>query len=192
VSVALVGGLAVCVAAWSCSVQSNYQTLSFFFDGVPDPNAPMPAGKGGAAVAQSPTYSVHQPYKEEKCAACHTGSGQLTGRDSSVCLTCHAGKVDEHRNMHGPVSAGACLWCHSPHESPELHLLKKPGREVCTQCHEAAALPTARTPAHAETARNCLECHTGHGSEGRNLLRGGAPAAGGTPVPEREKAGAPR
>src|SRR4051794_38380706 len=41
--------LAAPVGVWvGCTAESKYKTLSYFFDGVPDPNAPKP-GAGGAA-----------------------------------------------------------------------------------------------------------------------------------------------
>jgi predicted CXXCH cytochrome family protein len=156
-----------------CSIEKNYKVLSFFFDGVPDPNAPMkPTRPGGTVdIEQSPTYSAHKPWKEERCEECHTRTLKMGSRDSEVCLKCHAAKMTEHERMHGPVAVGACLWCHNPHNSAYPHLLKGPAREVCAQCHSASMLSAEKAPAHAQENRSCLECHHGHGGDQRFFLR---------------------
>lgn len=187
-------GCVVALAAatvWlGCSVEKNYKTLSFFFDGVPDPNAP--AGRPGSQQAgeidikQSPTYSIHRPFKDDACAECHGSRLRLSRDDSTVCLKCHAVKTTEHAKMHGPVAAGACLWCHTSHESAYPSLLKDQDRRVCLQCHEPGLLNSSRTPAHADAARGCLECHFGHGGERPLFLRQGpaaAPSPGGSTAP---------
>src|SRR6185436_13604056 len=80
--------VAVIYCAWvailsGCKVtDQNYEALSFFFDGVPDPNAPpvpentgelgsITGGGGGKTVA-----FIHKPYAENKCDACHTGNAK--------------------------------------------------------------------------------------------------------------------
>lgn len=178
---ALLACAATGVLAWSCSVRDHYETLSFFFDGVPDPNAPLQGRKGLVAVnlKASPTYSVHQPFKEDQCAACHTESFEITGQDSGLCIKCHEPVTRQHPRMHGPVAVGACLWCHLPHESAEAHLFKGPSRQVCTQCHEPGLLSSDRIPEHADLAKGCLECHFAHGSGAPFFLR---PSAGGPPI----------
>jgi predicted CXXCH cytochrome family protein len=159
---------------WGCSVQKNFKTLNFFFDGVPDPNAPS-KGPGSASalvdIQQSPTYSAHKPWVEEKCGDCHTRTLKLGNRDSDICLKCHSAKTSEHETMHGPVAVGACLWCHTPHNSAYASLLKAPAREVCSQCHVPAQLNSQRVPEHAQESRSCIECHDGHGGKERFFLR---------------------
>jgi predicted CXXCH cytochrome family protein len=183
---AALGSLALSAwAAWSCEVTpKNYPTLSYFFDGVPDPNA---KGKPGAGlqspnIQSSPTYSIHKPYADAACIECHSKSYDLTVQDSGICLKCHRDRVNQYPKMHGPVAAVACLWCHTPHESAEAHLLKKPAREVCLQCHDVAALNSDKVPAHVDPARSCIECHSGHGGTAPYFLlpkatRADAPAA---------------
>src|SRR5262245_6926225 len=139
----LVAALVIAATAlvWAgCAVTArNYKTLSFFFDGVPDPTA-IP--KAGSLVgARTPAaVVVHRPYGEERCAECHKGRARPGRNDSTLCLQCHAGVGSEHEHMHGPVAAVACLWCHAPHESRYASLLRGPDRTVCTQCHTPAML----------------------------------------------------
>lgn len=161
---------------WSgCTVTAeNYPLLSMFFDGVPDPNAPMGGTDGGKTqvdIRRSPTYTIHKPYAEDKCAECHSSRFRLGRDNSSICLKCHEPVTSEHPRMHGPVAAGACLWCHIPHESAYAHLLRDLSRPVCTQCHVEGLLSSETVPAHADAARECLECHFGHGGDNAKFLR---------------------
>lgn len=180
---ALAVGLPIVAGAvWAgCSVEKHYELLSFFFDGVPNPNAlPVTPTAGGntASMRASATYTIHKPFLEEKCDSCHKSMFDRTGIGSDVCIACHSDVQDEYRVMHGPVAVGACLWCHVPHESAFAHLLKETDRLVCTQCHGVGMLDTEQVPEHADEARACLECHTGHGSSARFMLRAASAPAG--------------
>jgi len=169
-----------------CSVQKNYRLLSFFFDGVPNPNAlPAAASAGdGTTMRTSPTYVAHRPFTEERCDECHGGRLRPGVDDSGMCLKCHADVPNKHPVMHGPVAVVACLWCHVPHESAFASLLKADARQVCAQCHEPGMLGTDTVPAHADGSRSCLECHSGHGGDARFFLHPGhAEAAGAAPSP---------
>lgn len=176
--------IAAVLSVWGgCSVERNYELLSFFFDGVPNPNA-LPftstAGGGPVEIRASPTYTGHPPYLAEECSACHKSKFTQKAVTAEVCSECHDGVRDQFPFMHGPVIVGACLWCHVPHESAYLHLLKGEPRTVCGQCHELATLATERVPEHADEERSCLDCHSGHGSDRRYMLvRGQAGAPGG-------------
>jgi predicted CXXCH cytochrome family protein len=165
-------GLVLGAIVWSgCSPEKNYEVLSFFFDGVPDPNAPVLATATGAALRRSPTYSIHKPFQEERCAECHGSRFNLGPEDSGICLKCHEEITSQQPMMHGPVVAGACLWCHAAHESAFEWLLKGEPRQVCTDCHDQDLLGIGRVPAHADETRGCLECHFGHGGTRRYFLR---------------------
>lgn len=167
----LCAALAVAAAIWAgCAVtKDNYEVLSFFFDGVPDPNAPI--GSPGRPIRESPTYTIHQPYAEQKCVDCHGRRFNVTAVGSEICLKCHEGITDALPRMHGPVAAAACLWCHAPHESPYAALLKAPERDVCGACHTPAMLSGTQTPEHDPGSEvGCLECHSGHGGTVRYFL----------------------
>lgn len=171
--------LLVCAVWCGCTVTpKNYKTLSFFFDGVPDPSAPVAGAEASAdSLRRSPTYVAHKPYAEERCDECHASRYRLTRNSSDVCMKCHAPVRTQYDRMHGPVAAGACLWCHSPHESAYPSLLRDQDRKVCSQCHSPSMLDSQRTPAHADEGRSCLECHFGHGGERDLFLRPAARAA---------------
>jgi predicted CXXCH cytochrome family protein len=164
-----------------CSVEKHYELLSFFFDGVPNPNLlPVLAASGDpAAIRLSPTYTAHEPFIEQRCDACHGQRFDMTAVGAEVCFECHQGVQDAYPFMHGPVVVGVCLWCHVPHESAYPALLKSDGRSVCTQCHEPGLLSVDRVPEHADESASCVDCHVGHGSEDRFLLRKDRPPSGG-------------
>jgi predicted CXXCH cytochrome family protein len=168
VACAGLAGLAVWVG---CTVTAdNYEFYRFFFDGVPDPTAIVLPGD--RLASESPTYSLHQPFAEDKCVECHGRRFSPQGVSSSVCLSCHEGVTTAQPRMHGPVVTVACLWCHAPHESPYAALFKGPPREVCANCHSPGLLGTTKTPEHLpDSAVSCLECHFGHGGVSRHFLR---------------------
>jgi predicted CXXCH cytochrome family protein len=168
----------VVAATWlGCSVEKNYELLSFFFDGVPDPNAPeldqVRGRRGGPRIS----VTSHAPYRERLCKECHVGASDFgmtfagfENVDRDVCLKCHEGETTAYRKMHGPVAAGDCLWCHRPHESRYAHLLRLDGPDLCADCHDPGLLSPA-TPGHVEPERSCLDCHHGHGGDTAYFLR---------------------
>jgi predicted CXXCH cytochrome family protein len=156
-------------AVWGgCSVEKNYDLLSFFFDGVPDPNAPLTdwTVKGGLPAS----YMAHKPFEEGRCTECHPKLFVPVQNGSQVCMKCHEGKDREKARMHGPVAANACLFCHSPHDSVYPALLRRAPQQLCRQCHDQFLLDTGRVAAHADDARNCLDCHNGHGGSNAYFL----------------------
>ena len=112
-------------AVWcGCTVtKENYATLSLFFDGVPDPNAKVAGGDPGDATLAAAVV-VHKPFAEEKCEECHKTQYRPSRNDPRACLKCHDKLMEEHAWTHGAVAGGACLWCHSPHESVRKWLLR--------------------------------------------------------------------
>lgn len=163
-----------------CKVtENNYKTLSFFFDGVPDPNAPpttgpsengsiLGTGGGGKVVA-----FVHKPYAENKCDACHGSTAKqyedFQKPSPTICVTCHQKELNKFPIMHGPVAVGECLLCHAPHESSIPGMLNKPSPQVCVQCHIPELLP--RNPPEHLSDQSCLDCHYAHGGDKHGFLR---------------------
>jgi predicted CXXCH cytochrome family protein len=173
--------MGVLLLIWTgCSPAKNYKLLSLFFDGVPDPNAPVAKGNaeeeglssGGATVKQ-PILATHKPFSEGKCSSCHkegaAGSFDMGSLSTEICLQCHDKVLHEHPLMHGPVAVKSCLWCHNPHESSYASLMRGPAAEVCGQCHESGLLGP-NPPEHRTGKSNCVECHSGHGGNARFFL----------------------
>jgi len=180
--------VAVAAALAGCSIQKNYKTLSFFFDGVPDPNAPAPSAGNEKSFAPSLATPAaarmfrHKPYAEQKCAECHTpDKKQLVALKGELCLKCHQKQATQYPVMHAPMAAGQCLWCHEPHESDLPRLLKTTAPELCLQCHDRDLLP-ARIAEHQSEKANCLTCHLGHGGVKRSMLRADNPLIQAVPL----------
>jgi predicted CXXCH cytochrome family protein len=176
IALALVGLLAVLV---SCQEQRDYKVLSFFFDGVPDPNAPPPAQATAVRFSAARPLELtpsrayqHKPFALGQCSQCHQADRKQLNKLSSVdlCVKCHTNTTHEFAVMHGPVAQSLCLWCHDPHESDQPHLLKSVGSDLCLQCHDRELLPP-QNPAHQSETAVCLDCHLGHGGRDHDLLR---------------------
>ncbi|MGD0388924.1 MAG: cytochrome c3 family protein [Tepidisphaeraceae bacterium] len=164
--------------AVGCSVRKNYKTLSFFFDGVPDPNAPVKASLAPLSAAAGPNGEPapvkmyrHKPYAEGKCGECHAADKKhLVTVKAELCVKCHAPAVNQYPVMHAPVAIGQCLWCHEPHESDSPRLLKTTAPTLCMQCHDPELLPADVKPHQMADQANCLACHVGHGGAKASLL----------------------
>ncbi len=198
----VLGPLAVCVVLillGGCAPANRYRTLSFFFDGVPNPDAPptpaiaplpmaTPASAAAAAaeaVAARPGPRVyHKPYTEFQCNRCHGRdpgtSGQLLLKpvEEGLCADCHRDIAKDARYVHAPVLVNACLQCHEPHVSNGPHLLLKTVPNVCARCHYPKDLSSGEhhRDAAPPTDSTCLSCHLPHGGPRRHLLRSGGGA----------------
>jgi predicted CXXCH cytochrome family protein len=181
--------LAALMTIWlGCSVEKHYDVLSFFFDGVPDPDAEdalvWRGGSRAGGVAQPLIVrSAHSAYAERRCNECHgetsaygflvEGFDQL---DATTCLQCHGDVLETYPVLHGPVAVHACLWCHLPHESAYDHLLAVRSPQLCLQCHDLGLMESPQPPEHVDIQRDCLDCHSGHGGRDLRFLKPMPPA----------------
>jgi len=176
--------IAACVTLFvllSCSTQKHYKTLSFFFDGVPDPtkkdtvkSPDSIAGRGKRLainlqqIAKKPSQaSIHPPYQEKKCELCHQqGSvGKALVHQQTLCFKCHEDFGKKFAVLHGPVASGYCTACHNAHSAENPRLLKRSGQNLCYYCHSKQEL--VRVPIHKEIKdAACTECHDPHGGAG--------------------------
>jgi predicted CXXCH cytochrome family protein len=157
--------------------EARFHVLNFFFDGVPDPNTPVPAP---GALPNGPLrpedaqadLSVHSPYQQRKCELCHEGqhSNRLKMDKSLLCGSCHTGDQFEGKFIHGPVAMGDCQACHEPHRSTFPHLLRAKGSSVCGQCHTPQTFDGLEKH-KAEKGEDCLDCHSPHASNQAHLLK---------------------
>lgn len=158
--------------------RGRYRVLSYFFDGVPNPDAPkvvktinltsVDLGKPAVAVV-----SRHKPFVEGKCDSCHrSDSGMMIEFADAYkgCAKCHSTVAFKYPRMHGPVATAACQWCHTPHESYEPALLKGPAIKVCTQCHDQQLLGP-KPAQHTDGSTSCITCHHGHGGPEAYFLK---------------------
>lgn len=165
-------------AASSCTPQARDKARRFFFE-VPDETAGQSASADVSSNGPSDLpelhlpaslfVSVHTPYADQQCDACHSTAKRMnvSEKASDTCGECHEDFFDEDLVKHDPVSSGDCLMCHVPHRSRYPALLAQPVRDTCTDCHDMDDLSE---DAHAGDASNCIACHDAHfGAE--HLLR---------------------
>jgi len=168
----------------SCSPGTNYKILSFFFDGVPDPNAPEQTKPDSLSVNAVKPVRVqqnrsrflqenylHPPYKDKECGDCHDidQGFKLVEKMPELCFTCHDDFSEEYPVLHGPVAMGACTECHHPHLAKNKKLLKRTGQDLCLYCHDKVDI--LKNEAHEDlTDDTCTDCHNAHGGEDQYFL----------------------
>ena len=170
--------LAIFLGVWiaGCGTpQEKYRTLSFFFDGVPNPDAPKVARRVTAAgsTVTLAIVSRHKPYVDNNCESCHrSATGQMMDFSEAWkrCTSCHKDATNKYARMHGPVARAACNFCHTGHESVEPKLLRAAPIKVCTQCHDQQLLGP-KPSQHNDGVTSCITCHSGHGGPEANFLK---------------------
>ena len=71
--------------------------------------------------------------------------------------------------LHGPVAAGYCTACHSPHLSKNEYLLKFSNSKLCLNCHNIEDI--SQNKAHiAIDEYTCKDCHNAHGGKDKYFL----------------------
>ncbi len=171
---------------FSCSPKTRYQVLSFFFDGVPNPEQPSKKQSNRLAADslnnksrkltlrqhQTPEQTMHPPFADRDCGACHDmrGGNSLIAPMPDLCYECHDDFRQEMPKLHGLVEAGACTTCHHPHVSKNKMLLTRSGQEMCLHCHDTRDVQ--KNEVHEEVeAMACTECHDAHGGEEPPFLK---------------------
>ena len=111
-----------------------------------------------------------------QCTDCHNPHGTVAAKQvrtsaaqDAVCYTCHAEKRGPFVFEHEPVKVEGCETCHSPHGSPNVHLLKVSNVNLmCLSCHTTSFANAPGAPSfHNQAAQYqaCTLCHTQvHGS----------------------------
>ncbi len=172
------------VTVTACSEPTRFRVLSFFLDGVPEPGSketldPGKEVEGTPEVAVATPrpmtrYFAHTPYRENRCAGCHSAeTGQLVRSiEDGLCLNCHRKLVSDLRFQHGPVAVNDCTTCHHHHTAPFPKLLLQKPVDTCLNCHDKDDL--AEGDYHADVAtKNCIDCHNPHGGDDKFFLRPG-------------------
>ncbi|TAL68781.1 MAG: hypothetical protein EPN82_08895 [Bacteroidetes bacterium] len=165
----------------SCSVEKNYKTLSYFFDGVPDPNAkPVQTDTNNLAmkemdlkqyVKSEKTYT-HPPYGDKACENCHdaNAANHLNSNQPGLCYQCHDDFGKNFKYVHGPAASGYCTQCHEPHQGKYQKLLIRNGQNLCYYCHDKKDVMKNEVHSEIEDTK-CWECHNPHGSNERFFLK---------------------
>ncbi len=162
-----------------CNAKTHYRTLSFFFDGVPPPEAPKAEEAkvpSTAEVARKPEalpseIFTHKPFGENKCAHCHDLTrGNIVDTTSALCFRCHSNEKFKGNVVHYPVAEGLCLHCHDPHQSGFKYQLKSPAPALCFECHDQA-LMAGKVKHPAVEQAGCTFCHSPHSAQRPKLLQ---------------------
>lgn len=134
--------------------------------------------KGRAAPKGFKRFYVHKDPAPLNCKDCH---GMRKGRFDFKrivpapfnCTTgkCHAG-MGKGPHVHGPVGAGICISCHSPHGSFMPLELERSGQGLCLACHQAKRKEFQQKVMHPPAEEGCTDCHDPHQSPMRFQLRG--------------------
>lgn len=135
--------------------------------------------------------TVHPPVKQS-CVLCHDQHGAmnkavLKEKVPDICAMCHpneASLVKKALVKHAPMSdANPCMTCHDPHFSDTPKLLPMAQYDLCLGCHSAELdTPTGKIKNMAEfleknpnahgpvREKNCVSCHSPHGSDYWRIL----------------------
>ena len=159
----VVGGAVALVGA-SCSVETRYRVLTFFFEGVPPPGS-KPKAAAAAPTAQAHLanpVSFHRTYRDDRCSECHEDKkAPLKQPVPDLCWKCHSRPPAAPPWNHAPERVGECMACHVAHETMMPHLLVQAGKELCYQCHRDNYMQAL--PAHkGADPDQCLNCHPYH------------------------------
>lgn len=116
--------------------------------------------------------------KNLNCLSCHRFVKRMDRSVSynvfGICKSCHPEQGGPFPYEHEAINAYAiegsgCTECHDPHGSENNRLLRRPGSDLCKQCH----MPSEHLVAHGGiwAGYPCANCHTEtHGSYTGNLL----------------------
>jgi predicted CXXCH cytochrome family protein len=143
----------------ACSIEDHYETLSFFFDGVPTPEE-LEARREAERLAAEMEDQVGR---------------KLSNKERAALL---ATKIEAiYTSRHKPVEEGNCTECHIMAEGvsssqsgwmTDLPQLVAPIQELCLRCHDR---PQGRFTHGPASAGNCSICHQAHKSLYPSLLR---------------------
>jgi len=193
--------LAASLLVEACSIERDYKRLSFFFDGVPDPDAPpLPAMAPGqlrpeeyasltneqraALLARKvavPEISYHPPAREKRCGECHEEApgGSAGGFPIGIPelllppeqLCLKCHEVPDATYVHGPAGLGMCSFCHLPHQSLYPHLLRREKPSELCSICHTGDTFVTSVEHEAYGDQSCTSCHDPHASERPALLR---------------------
>lgn len=168
----------------SCTPQEKFIILSFFFDGVPEPEIQeltsiQDSIKESASINQiavsskkESTIIFHEPYKNKNCTNCHAENsmGDIKETQPGLCYNCHNNFDQIYSNLHGPIQNGYCTVCHHPHKAKNKNLLVSKGQNICFTCHDITAVNENNIHVNIEDL-NCINCHNPHGGENKYNLK---------------------
>ncbi len=102
--------------------------------------------------------SQESAHKDLDCRECHQSHGQ-----SPFCMECH----EPHAET---MSDQDCLRCHKPHRPKAAWYDQKVAPNLCAACHDDVVSLNQKHGGPHKDAVGCLDCHTGHPPEGKNVI----------------------
>jgi len=176
--------ISIMILVSACSSSSSYSILSFFFDGVPNPNEQKVEIKNNNLDSSkvktredilkkaNPKFVLHGPYRAKLCSDCHNidQGFKLIKKQPELCYQCHDNFQKAPKFIHGPVAAGYCTECHHPHRSKNKNLLLETGQKLCFKCHTENDIKANEDHPDIES-ENCVDCHDPHGNDEQYFLR---------------------
>ncbi len=156
---------------------TKYKLMSFFFDGVPHPDAEKAKQSEIQARAENSSgkitlkkYGEHGPFAAKLCEGCHArgATNRLIMPVEALCNNCHVLRTGT-KNVHGPIAGGGCIVCHEPHGSGYPFLLVSEPQDFCLYCHKKDDV--LKNPVHSDAELQCTTCHDAHMSDNEFLLR---------------------
>lgn len=165
----------------SCTAEEKHKTLTFFFDGVPDPNAKLAQSDSLKQknnendlkqYLKSDEMHIHPPYGDKACENCHDvkSANKLNTQEPILCFQCHDDFGKNIKYIHGPAASGYCTQCHEPHQGKYNKLLIRTGQNVCYYCHEKKDVLKNEVHSGIEETK-CWDCHDPHGSNEKFFLK---------------------
>ncbi len=173
--------LSTTILFWGCDTASNYKTLSYFFDGVPNPDSvainSVDSNSKSNIQNQNISHNTiqlhsHKPYTSRECSKCHQSSfsNKLVKDINDLCFDCHAELIKDSIYVHGPVAEGYCVKCHQPHTSTNDNLILKTDQSLCYECHLKTDI--LKNKAHYEIKDTiCWVCHNPHAQSKQYFLK---------------------
>ncbi|MDH3392362.1 MAG: hypothetical protein OEL66_00010 [Desulfobulbaceae bacterium] len=123
-------------------------------------------------------FSVHKSQTVLDCKECHRQKRGifnfkrvLPARANCTTGKCHSDKGNAP-HVHGPIGAGFCISCHSPHGSFKPMQMERSGPELCLVCHQQKEEELKMDVVHPPVEDGCVDCHDPHQSKMRFQLRG--------------------
>ena len=181
-TLATLAGIALVLSALALSCANptpkQYRTLSFFFDGVPNPYAlAVDDDTGGptSGLVARPRVSEASAHPKKggwECKRCHGQyDNKMRGTPAELCAQCHTREKFPKGKLHGPLNVGECIACHDPHRSVNSHLLRLPVPQLCMGCHEKTITYQEIDEHIEDKGGECTRCHDPHASTRDAFLR---------------------
>lgn len=148
------------------SADSDSQQLDVFY---------VKDGKKDKAPQGFKRFYVHQDQAVLNCTECHRlkkgkfDFKRLIPSRANCTTACHQNR-GKAEHVHGPVGAGICISCHTPHGSFNPGFVPKVGAELCLDCHQGRREEFTKNVVHSPVEEGCGECHNPHESPNRYQL----------------------